>query len=160
MPRRTMQIRITFKILKRVVQCFCASVSLNVRKHFQNCRCENQQTPSHPASHSITLQVIFQIIFTLWLFSQMIFTNVLHSWCKCLSLEINKSGCYPEILLNPYKHSVPFLGNGKRCRPRSDAAERGVWSGSSLFANKNINSKLNKNGHQAPQKLEMDSSNW
>ena len=24
---------------------------------------------------------------------------------------------------------------GKQCRPRSDAAERGVWSGSSLFAN-------------------------
>ena len=24
---------------------------------------------------------------------------------------------------------------GKQCRPRSDAAERGVWSGSPLFAN-------------------------
>ena len=24
---------------------------------------------------------------------------------------------------------------GKQCRPRSDTAERGVWSGSPLFAN-------------------------
>ena len=29
----------------------------------------------------------------------------------------------------------------KQCRPRSDAAKRGVWSGSSLFANRNIYSK-------------------
>ena len=35
-------------------------------------------------------------------------------------------------LINPYKPTVPFLG--KQCRPRSDAAERGVWSGSPLFA--------------------------
>ena len=30
---------------------------------------------------------------------------------------------------------------GKQCRPRSDASESGVWSGSSLFANRNIYSK-------------------
>ena len=31
-----------------------------------------------------------------------------------------------------------FWDIGKQCRPRSDAAECGVWSGSSLFANRNI----------------------
>ena len=34
-----------------------------------------------------------------------------------------------------------FWDIGKQCRPRSDAAERGIWSGSSLFANRNIYSK-------------------
>ena len=32
--------------------------------------------------------------------------------------------------------------NGKQCRPRSDAAERGVWSGSTLFA---LNSGISMN---------------
>ena len=30
---------------------------------------------------------------------------------------------------------------GKQCRPRSDATERGVWSGSDLFANRNFYQK-------------------
>ena len=34
-----------------------------------------------------------------------------------------------------------FWDISKQCRPRSDAAERGVWSGSSLFADRNIYSK-------------------
>ena len=34
-----------------------------------------------------------------------------------------------------------FWDIGKHCRPRSDATESGVWSGSSLFANRNIYSK-------------------
>ena len=29
---------------------------------------------------------------------------------------------------------TPKRVTGKQCRPRSDAAERGVWSGSPLFA--------------------------
>ena len=34
-----------------------------------------------------------------------------------------------------------FWDIGKQCRPRSDTAESGVWSGSSLFANRIIYSK-------------------
>ena len=34
-----------------------------------------------------------------------------------------------HLCLASYKRDI-----GKRCRPRSDAAERGVWSGSTLFA--------------------------
>ena len=33
---------------------------------------------------------------------------------------------------------------GKQCRPRSDAAERGVWSGSTLFAHRNFYQKYDK----------------
>ena len=41
---------------------------------------------------------------------------------------------------------------GKQCRPRSDAAERGAWSGSPLFAHRMFYKKLNKNEmyHSAP----------
>ena len=28
----------------------------------------------------------------------------------------------------------PFMHNGKQCRPKSDAIEHGVWSGSTLIA--------------------------
>ena len=38
-----------------------------------------------------------------------------------------------------------FWDIGKQCRPRSDTPECGVWSGSSLLANRNIYSKQNKN---------------
>ena len=50
---------------------------------------------------------------------------------------------YTLYHINPYKASVPFLDLGKQCRPRSDAAEWecGVWSGFTLFANRNIYSK-------------------
>ena len=34
-----------------------------------------------------------------------------------------------------------FWDIGKQCRPRSDDAECGIWSGSSLFPNRNIYSK-------------------
>ena len=58
-----------------------------------------------------------------------------------------KAVFYSSILLqekwlfNPYKASVQFWDIGKQCRSRSDAAERGVWSGSSLFSYNNIYSK-------------------
>ena len=58
---------------------------------------------------------------------------------------------------------MPFFGTlGKQCRPRSDAIERSVWSGSALFANRNFYKKSNKNEteHQTPLKLEIDSSIW
>ena len=43
--------------------------------------------------------------------------------------------------LSPYKPSIPFVDIVKQCRPRSDAAELGVWSGSWLFVDRNISSK-------------------
>ena len=42
------------------------------------------------------------------------------------------------MVLNPNQRSVPFWDLGKQCRPRSDAAERDVYSESSLFAYKNL----------------------
>ena len=40
---------------------------------------------------------------------------------------------------------VSFLRDiGKQCRPRSDAAESGVWAGSPLFAYRKFNQNLNK----------------
>ena len=33
----------------------------------------------------------------------------------------------------PYTSSILFVGHGQECRPRSDAAKRGVWSGYPLF---------------------------
>ena len=55
-----------------------------------------------------------------------------------------------------------FWDQSKQCRPRSDAAERGVLSGPTLFAYRNFYSKRNKNEkvHQRPLKFKMDSSNW
>ena len=38
------------------------------------------------------------------------------------------------LLLTHISPASLFLNVDKQCRPRSDAAERGVWSGSSLFA--------------------------
>ena len=51
---------------------------------------------------------------------------------------------------------------GKQCRSRSDAAFCSVWFGSTLFAYRNLYSKLNQNEkvHQKPLKFEMHSSNW
>ena len=36
----------------------------------------------------------------------------------------------------------------KQCRPRSDAAERGVWSGSTLFALNSVSKKKKKKQQQ------------
>ena len=49
----------------------------------------------------------------------------------------------------------------KQCRPWSDATERGIWSGSTLFAYRNFYLKWNQNEkvHQTPLKLEMDITN-
>ena len=45
---------------------------------------------------------------------------------------------------------------GKQCRPRSDAAERGVWSGSPLFAN---SLGICRSHSRTYLKLKLDSSN-
>ena len=47
-----------------------------------------------------------------------------------------------ELFLTHIDPASHFWYLGTQCRPRSDAAE---WSGSTLFANKNINQKYNKN---------------
>ena len=48
--------------------------------------------------------------------------------------------------INPYKPSVLFVGHiGKQCRSGSDAAQRGVWSGSALFAYVMLYLNLNSN---------------
>ena len=41
---------------------------------------------------------------------------------------------FNDILTND-TISFEQLGPDKQCRPRSDATERGIWSGSPLFAN-------------------------
>ena len=38
------------------------------------------------------------------------------------------------LFFNPFCAKCHFLDLGKQCRPRSEAAERRVWSGSTLFA--------------------------
>ena len=39
-----------------------------------------------------------------------------------------------HLNVNPHKPCVLSVSIGKQCRPRSDAVERGVWSGYLLFA--------------------------
>ena len=48
------------------------------------------------------------------------------------------------LALNPYKPSVFLWYVGKQCRPNPDAAERGVWSESPLFAYRLLYQDLNK----------------
>ena len=74
--------------------------------------------------------------------------------CKTLD-QVCKQGWPPEtsglthLCLASHK-----LDLDKRCRPRSDAAERGVWLGSTLFAYRNFYQKQNKKEevHQTPLK--------
>ena len=68
---------------------------------------------------------------------------------KCLALaqiwnnfQLYFTGAYPGGFLRGFDLIIlPYLlyvfgqtGLSKQCRPRSDATERGVWSGSTLFA--------------------------
>ena len=62
-----------------------------------------------------------------------------HVW-----VNIDSSG-NPSNQLTQINLASHFLDIGKQCRPRSNAVECSIWSGSSLFANKNIYSKQNKN---------------
>ena len=54
----------------------------------------------------------------------------------------------------PYMHSVLLVGRRQKCRPRPDAAERGPWSGSPLFAYilfyRDLNKKWKKNPPNNP----------
>ena len=49
-----------------------------------------------------------------------------------------------------------FWDLGKQCSPRSDASERGAWSGSALFANRNFN----KNGWLVVLRLNVPVNNF
>ena len=51
-----------------------------------------------------------------------------------------------KILTSLTNISLPssFLIIGKQCSSRSDAAERGAWSGSTLFADRNFYQKYDK----------------
>ena len=50
-----------------------------------------------------------------------------------------------ESLLTHFTVALKKEYLGKQCRPRSDVAERDVWSGSAQFAYRNFYSKYNKN---------------
>ena len=51
-----------------------------------------------------------------------------------------------DLCLASHKRDI-----GKQCRPRSDAAERGVWSGSTLFAiSLEISIKYGNSENQTP----------
>ena len=54
--------------------------------------------------------------------------------------RVNYNLCLTHIGLASH-----FWDIGKQWRPRSDAAERGVWSGSTLFAPRNFYQKYDKN---------------
>ena len=45
------------------------------------------------------------------------------------------------VFLTHIRLASHFWDLGKQCRPRSDATECGIWSGSTLFASKNFYSK-------------------
>ena len=66
------------------------------------------------------------------------------------------------LILTHISLASHFWDKGKQCRPRSDAAECSVWSGSTLFAYRNFYLKWNENEkvHRTPLNLEMDSLNW
>ena len=78
-------------------------------------------------------------------------------WCK-KSMLLHELIGFPDmiasrcLILNPYKPGIPFLGHRqtvqtriRRRRTGSDAAERGVWSESTPFANGNFYQKYDKN---------------
>ena len=67
----------------------------------------------------------------------------------------NKKKYLTHLSLASHKRDI-----GRQCRPRSDAAECGVWSGSTLFAlNSEISLKYGNNKtNQIPLLLEMDCS--
>ena len=51
-------------------------------------------------------------------------------------------------MFNPYEPSISFLGHRQTVQTQ---VRRGVWSGSSLFANRNVYLKYNKNEKDTPK---------
>ena len=62
-------------------------------------------------------------------------TRINESKWRCGTIFRQKKTNWKESKLTHFSRETRKRVTGKRCRPRSDAAERGVWSGSSLFAN-------------------------
>ena len=65
--------------------------------------------------------------------------EMIFPFCKKNSILLFPSSSFPDnlsiyLFCNPVCAQCHFLDLGKQCRPRSDAAERSVWSGSTLFA--------------------------
>ena len=65
-------------------------------------------------------------------------------------LEPNVQGRVCKTSLTHISLASHLWDIGKQCRPRSDATERGVWSGSTLFAHKNFYQKYDKNEKSTP----------
>ena len=65
-------------------------------------------------------------------------------------------------MINPYKHTVFVVEHRHMVQTQSDAAERGVWSGSPLSAYIMFYQNLNKNEkyHLTTLKTEMEWSDW
>ena len=55
------------------------------------------------------------------------------------------------LCFNQFAPSILLWDIGKPCRPRSDATERAIWSGSPLFAYRMIYQNLNKNVNTTKQ---------
>ena len=78
------------------------------------------------------------------------------------SQQLSTHACLYLKLLTHISLVSHFWDKGKQCSPRSDTAECGLWSVSSLFAFWNFYKKMMKMKivHQPPLKTEMDLSNW
>ena len=109
----------------------------------------------------------FLLAHTIAEWSALLMQNI---WMKCLhAFGINRHKCKADVsCLCQYSTSLKtdslitwlilthislashFWDIGKQCRPRSDAAERSVWSGSTLFAHMNFHQKHDKNKKSTP----------
>ena len=69
---------------------------------------------------------------------------------------------WSKLVLTHISLASFFLDLDKQCRPRSDATECGVWSGSPLFAYKMFYENSNKNVKYHPRTLKTgtDWSSW
>ena len=91
-------------------------------------------------------------------------TGCVSGWCQCHSLvllEVLLWWTCSQSLIHISMASY-FWDIGKQYRPRWDAAERSVLSGSTLFAYRNFFKKWNKNEKilLIPLTLKVDSSKW
>ena len=100
------------------------------------------------------LEIVHGILVRIW------FDLVFRQHQICSDRKIDKD--IDIIILTHISLASHVWDIGKQCRPRSDAAERGVWSGSTLFTHRNFYQKYikMKKVQQTRLKWKMDSSNW
>ena len=81
-----------------------------------------------------------------------------HSSVTLVTLKIRPRSTKPIHILTNISLASFLWDKGKLRKPRSDAAERGVWSGSPLFAYRMFYWNFNENVkyHQTTHKTEMD----